>query len=116
VTEGHGEERLTKAERDEVIDTGRHVYGCCTDDCPDNGLPEDAQIVAVERILAARTAALRDTVARVEAWAADPRNHSDWCWGVPNGVIPTIGECECHVASLRAALASPTVDEETGHE
>lgn len=43
---------LTEAERQQVIDTGRHVYGCCANDCPDHGLPEDAQLRLVARIKA----------------------------------------------------------------
>lgn len=45
---------LTKEERESVIDTGRHVYGCCSDDCEYSGAPEDAQIKTVERILTIR--------------------------------------------------------------
>lgn len=48
---------LTEKERDAVIDTGRHVYGCCSDDCEYSGAPEDAQIKTVERILTARESA-----------------------------------------------------------
>lgn len=58
---------LTDEERALIIDTGRHVYGCCADDCEYHGLPEDAQIKAVERILAARTAQPDGSTSAVEA-------------------------------------------------
>ena len=76
-------ERLREINR-ELVDT-HNVYLC--------------HVAKVERALADE----RAKVARVEEALRDFRNHADWCQAVGHAGCCQ-GECDCHVATFRAAL------------